>query len=43
MKSHGDRILPHNIRVNSLAPTFIETLMTRPLSKSSSFWMQWID
>jgi NAD(P)-dependent dehydrogenase (short-subunit alcohol dehydrogenase family) len=30
-------LAPHNIRVNSLAPTFIETPMTRPFFQNASF------
>jgi NAD(P)-dependent dehydrogenase (short-subunit alcohol dehydrogenase family) len=30
-------LAPHNIRVNSLAPTFIETPMTRPFFENQAF------
>jgi NAD(P)-dependent dehydrogenase (short-subunit alcohol dehydrogenase family) len=30
-------LAPHNIRVNSLAPTFIETPMTRPFFENEAF------
>ena len=36
-KSMAIELAPHGIRVNSLAPTFIETPMTRPFFKSEAF------
>jgi NAD(P)-dependent dehydrogenase (short-subunit alcohol dehydrogenase family) len=36
-KAMAIELAPHNIRVNSLAPTFIETPMTRPFFQNESF------
>ena len=36
-KAMAIELAPHNIRVNSLAPTFIETPMTRPFFQNASF------
>jgi NAD(P)-dependent dehydrogenase (short-subunit alcohol dehydrogenase family) len=36
-KAMAIELAPHNIRVNSLAPTFIETPMTRPFFENESF------
>jgi NAD(P)-dependent dehydrogenase (short-subunit alcohol dehydrogenase family) len=36
-KAMAIELAPHNIRVNSLAPTFIETPMTRPFFQNEDF------
>src|SRR6516162_9960632 len=36
-KAMAIELAPHNIRVNSLAPTFIETPMTRPFFQNEAF------
>jgi NAD(P)-dependent dehydrogenase (short-subunit alcohol dehydrogenase family) len=36
-KAMAIELAPHDIRVNSLAPTFIETPMTRPFFQNESF------
>jgi NAD(P)-dependent dehydrogenase (short-subunit alcohol dehydrogenase family) len=36
-KAMAIELAPHNIRVNSLAPTFIETPMTRPFFENEAF------
>jgi NAD(P)-dependent dehydrogenase (short-subunit alcohol dehydrogenase family) len=36
-KAMAIELAPHNIRVNSLAPTFVETPMTRPFFQNESF------
>ena len=36
-KAMAIELAPHNIRVNSLEPTFIQTPMTRPFSQNASF------
>lgn len=36
-KAMAIELAPHNIRVNSLAPTFIETPMTRPFFQNENF------
>jgi len=36
-KAMAIELAPHNIRVNSLAPTFIETPMTRPFFENEVF------
>jgi NAD(P)-dependent dehydrogenase (short-subunit alcohol dehydrogenase family) len=36
-KAMGVELAPHNIRVNSLGPTFLETPMTRPFFENKAF------
>ena len=36
-KAMAIELAPHNIRVNSLGPTFLETPMTNPFSKTRHF------
>ena len=36
-KAMAIELAPHNIRVNSLGPTFIETPMTRPFFENKAF------
>jgi NAD(P)-dependent dehydrogenase (short-subunit alcohol dehydrogenase family) len=36
-KAMGVELAPHNIRVNSLGPTFLETPMTRPFFENKTF------
>ena len=36
-KAMGIELAPHNIRVNSLGPTFLETPMTRPFFENKAF------
>jgi NAD(P)-dependent dehydrogenase (short-subunit alcohol dehydrogenase family) len=36
-KAMAIELAPHRVRVNSLAPTFIETPMTRPFFENESF------
>jgi len=36
-KAMAIELAPHNVRVNSLAPTFIETPMTRPFFENEAF------
>jgi NAD(P)-dependent dehydrogenase (short-subunit alcohol dehydrogenase family) len=36
-QGHGDQLASHKIRVNTLAPTFIETPMTRPFFQNETF------
>jgi NAD(P)-dependent dehydrogenase (short-subunit alcohol dehydrogenase family) len=36
-KAMAIELAPHNIRVNTIAPTFIETPMTRPFFQNEEF------
>jgi NAD(P)-dependent dehydrogenase (short-subunit alcohol dehydrogenase family) len=36
-KAMALELAPHNIRVNSLAPTFVETAMTKPYFENPDF------
>ena len=42
-KAMAIELAPHNIRVNSLAPTFIETPMTRPFFQNEDFRRDTLD
>lgn len=40
-KALGVELAPHNIRVNSVAPTFVDTPMTQPMFANAAF-AQWV-